>query len=141
MYVHGYGARESERLQDQADSLVDLLHHDTEYADGSLVLEAGCGVGSQTITLAKRSPGARFVSVDRSLQSLAQAHRRIVEAGLTNVEFRQEDIFALPFAPASFDHVFACSSRAAPSRRSKAITARRTSIPTVLPRTVPFNAS
>jgi SAM-dependent methyltransferase len=108
MYVHGYGARESERLQDQADSLVDLLHHDTEYADGSLVLEAGCGVGSQTITLAKRSPGARFVSVDRSLQSLAQAHRRIVEAGLTNVEFRQEDIFALPFAPASFDHVFVC---------------------------------
>jgi ubiquinone/menaquinone biosynthesis C-methylase UbiE len=108
MYVHGYGARESERLQDQADSLVELLHHDTEYADGSLVLEAGCGVGSQTITLARRSPGARFVSVDKSLQSLAQAHRRIAEAGLTNVEFRQEDIFDLPFAPASFDHMFVC---------------------------------
>ena len=71
MYVHGYGTRESERLQDQADSLVDLLHHDTEYPAGSIVLEAGCGVGAQTITLARRSPDARFVSVDRSLDSLA----------------------------------------------------------------------
>ena len=108
MYVHGYGERESERLQDQADSLVDLLHHDTAYPDGALVLEAGCGVGSQTITLARRSPGARFVSIDRSAESLAQARRRIAEAGLANVEFRQEDIFALPFAPGSFDHVFVC---------------------------------
>lgn len=108
MYVHGYGTRESERLQDQADSLVDLLHHDTEYPAGSIVLEAGCGVGSQTITLARRSPDARFVSIDRSLDSLAQAQRRIAEMGLANVEFRQADIFALPFAPASFDHVFVC---------------------------------
>jgi ubiquinone/menaquinone biosynthesis C-methylase UbiE len=108
MYVHGYDERESERLQHQADSLVDLLHHDTTYPEGSLVLEAGCGVGSQTITLARRSPGARFVSIDRSAQSLAQARRRIAAAGLANVEFRQEDIFALPFAPGSFDHVFVC---------------------------------
>ena len=107
-YVHGYGTRESERLQDQADSLVDLLHHDTEYPAGSIVLEAGCGVGSQTITLARRSPDARFVSVDRSLDSLVQAQHRIAEAGLANVEFRQADIFALPFAPASFDHIFVC---------------------------------
>lgn len=108
MYVHGYGARESDRLQDQADSLVELLHHDTAYPEGSLVLEAGCGVGSQTITLAARSPGARFISIDRSADSLALAKRRIEQAGLSNVEFRQEDIFALPFEPASFDHVFIC---------------------------------
>ncbi len=29
-------------------------------------------------------------------------------AGHTNVEFGQADIFALPFEPASFDHVFIC---------------------------------
>jgi len=40
-YVHGYDARESERLQDQAGTLVDLLHADTVYPDGSAVLEAG----------------------------------------------------------------------------------------------------
>jgi hypothetical protein len=34
-YVHGYHARENERLQDQAGTLVDLLHSDTAYPGGS----------------------------------------------------------------------------------------------------------
>jgi ubiquinone/menaquinone biosynthesis C-methylase UbiE len=107
-YVHGYDPRENERLQDQARTLADLLHSDTSYPSGSGVLEAGCGVGAQTITLARRSPGARFTSVDFSSHSLAEAKRRIEAAGLTNVEFQRADIFALPFAPESFDHVFVC---------------------------------
>ena len=70
-YVHGYGQRESERLQDQAGALVELLHSDTTYPEGSLVLEAGCGTGAQTLALATRSPGASFLSVDISLTSRA----------------------------------------------------------------------
>ena len=108
MYVHGYEVRESERLHDQAGALVELLHSDTSYPAGSMILEAGCGVGAQTVTLARRSPGARFTSVDVAAESLAEARRRADAAGLTNVEFRQADIFALPFDPESFDHVFVC---------------------------------
>jgi len=107
-YVHGYHARENDRLQDQAGTLVDLLLSDTAYPSGSLVLEAGCGVGAQTLTLARRSPDARFMSVDVSAHSIAEAARRADAAGLTNVEFRQADIFALPFKGESFDHVFVC---------------------------------
>ena len=107
-YVHGYDRREHERLQDQAGTLVELLHSDTAYAAGSTVLEAGCGVGAQTITLAQRSPEARFTAVDLSAQSLAEARRKASQAGLTNVEFGQADIFALPFKAESFDHVFVC---------------------------------
>ena len=105
-YVHGYHERESERLRDQAGSLVDLLHHDTAYPAGARVLEAGCGIGAQTVTLAARSPQARFTSIDLSEDSLDEARRRV--AGHDNVEFRQADIFDLPFEPASFDHVFVC---------------------------------
>ncbi len=107
-YVHGYNLRESVRLQDQAGTLVDLLHSDTSYPEGSIVLEAGCGVGAQTLTLARNSPGARIISVDISANSLAEAKSRADAAGLTNVEFRQGDIFALPFDPESFDHLFVC---------------------------------
>ena len=57
-YVHGYDQRESRRLQDQASTLVELLHSDTLYSEGSRVLEAGCGIGAQTVTLAKNSPNA-----------------------------------------------------------------------------------
>ncbi len=107
-YVHGYQARENERLQDQAGTLVELLHADTAYPPGSTVLEAGCGVGAQTVTLAERSPEARFTSIDVSAESIKQAQHRVEAAGLTNVEFQQADIFDLPFNQESFDHVFVC---------------------------------
>ena len=51
-YVHGYSGHEEERLLDQASTLTGLLHHDTRYPAGARVLEAGCGVGAQTVTLA-----------------------------------------------------------------------------------------
>jgi SAM-dependent methyltransferase len=107
-YVHGYQRRENERLRDQAETLVELLHSGTSYPSGSVVLEAGCGVGAQTVTLAQRSPGARFTSLDVSANSVAEAKRRTGAAGITNVQFQQADIFCLPFAAESFDHVFVC---------------------------------
>lgn len=107
-YVHGYSTREHQRLLDQAGSLVELLHSDTAFPAGSTVLEAGCGVGAQTVTIAANSPGASFTSIDISTRSLAAAEARVRGAGLSNVAFRQADIFALPFARASFDHVFVC---------------------------------
>jgi ubiquinone/menaquinone biosynthesis C-methylase UbiE len=107
-YVHGYDPRESIRLQDQASTLVELLHSDTVYSAGSRVLEAGCGVGAQTVTLARNSPNALITSVDISRASVEEAQRRVAAAGLTNVQFQQADIFTLPFDPASFDHVFVC---------------------------------
>jgi SAM-dependent methyltransferase len=108
LYVHGYHPRENDRLQDQAGTLVELLHSDTMYADGSSVLEAGCGIGAQTVALAQRSPGARFTSIDISAASIVEARRRADGAGLSNVEFLQADIFALPFPTETFDHAFVC---------------------------------
>ena len=107
-YVHGYAPEESERLESQAGILVDLLHGDTAYPAGNQVLEVGCGVGSQTITLARRSPQAHFTSIDINLDSIAAARQRIAEAGLSNVEFLQADLRALPFSPGCFDHLFIC---------------------------------
>lgn len=107
-YVHGYDPRENVRLRDQASTLVELLHGDTAYPKGSMVLEAGCGVGAQTVTLAKSSPEALITSVDISESSVAQARAAVQAAGFYNVKFLQGDIFNLPFAPKSFDHVFVC---------------------------------
>ena len=101
---------------------MELLHRDTAYPRGSSVLEAGCGVGAQTVTLAQRSPEARFTSIDVSADSLAEARRRAERAGCTNVEFRQADIFALPFDTESFDHVFVCFVLEHLSRPDEALT-------------------
>jgi DNA-binding transcriptional MerR regulator len=111
-YVHGYHVEESSRLHDQADTLQELLHAGTAFPAGSAVLEAGCGVGAQTVTLAERSPGAQLTALDRSADSLRAARERASDAGL-DISFIQADVYALPhtdgpLAAATFDHVFVC---------------------------------
>jgi ubiquinone/menaquinone biosynthesis C-methylase UbiE len=107
-YVHGYAERENIRLQDQASTLVELLHSDTAYPTGSRVLEAGCGVGAQTITLARNSPLEQITSIDISESSVAEVKKRTEAAGFTNVRFQQGDLFNLAFELESFDHIFVC---------------------------------
>jgi SAM-dependent methyltransferase len=107
-YVHGYGAREGLRLHDQATTLDELLHSDTRYPERNSVLEAGCGVGAQTIILARQSPSARITSIDLAESAVLEATKTVQANGLTNVTVRQADIFDLPFGPQSFDHVFVC---------------------------------
>lgn len=107
-YVHGYSAREQDRLVDQATTLTSLLHRDTRYPPGAVILEAGCGIGAQTVTLATNSPDAAFISVDISEEALSVAMRRVISVGVKNVTFRREDVFQLSFADEHFDHVFVC---------------------------------
>jgi ubiquinone/menaquinone biosynthesis C-methylase UbiE len=107
-YVHGYDQKENIRLQDQASTLSELLHHDTVYPAHDRILEPGCGVGAQTISLARNSPDSQFISIDISASSIAEAKNKIENEGLKNVTFQQCDIFKLPFKPESFDHIFVC---------------------------------
>jgi len=107
-YVHGYDPSEGVRLRDQAATLAELIHDDTVFPPGSRVLEAGCGVGAQTLIMAAQNPDVQFVSVDLSPASVEQARATATAAGLRNVEFQPADIFHLPFAPRSFDHVVLC---------------------------------
>lgn len=107
-YVHGYSERESARLSDQASTLEEILHNDTKYPAGSKVLEAGCGIGAQTVILSKNSPHAQITSIDISETSLNLAKERAASEEVQNVEFRMENIFDLPFEDESFDHIFVC---------------------------------
>ncbi|MGF7235384.1 MAG: methyltransferase, partial [Frankia sp.] len=112
-YVHGYRTEENTRLHDQADTLLELLHADSGFPAGSTVLEVGCGVGAQTVTIAERSLGARLTAIDLSPESLATAQRRTHQAGRHDITFAQADIYTLPhpdgpLAAATFDHVFVC---------------------------------
>ncbi|MCD4781794.1 MAG: methyltransferase domain-containing protein [Candidatus Omnitrophica bacterium] len=107
-YIHGYSEGESNRLTDQANTLAEYLHHDTVYAQGEHVLEIGCGVGAQTVILARNHPQTCFTSIDISFPSLILARERIHSCGCTNVSFQQADIFNLPFSTETFDHVFLC---------------------------------
>jgi ubiquinone/menaquinone biosynthesis C-methylase UbiE len=107
-YVHGYSEVEAERLKDQANTLAELLHSGAPLPAGSRVLEAGCGVGAQTVILASNSPDAHFTSIDISRESAERAREKVLLGGLSNVSVEVADIFALPYNDESFDHVFVC---------------------------------
>jgi ubiquinone/menaquinone biosynthesis C-methylase UbiE len=107
-YVHGYSEIEKTRLSDQAGTLSELLHFDSIFSPGGVILEAGCGTGEQTKIISKKNPGSSFLSIDISSYSLEIARQQIRENNISNVEFQLASIFDLPFRDESFDHVFVC---------------------------------
>ncbi len=107
-YVHGYTSREAERLNDQANTLDELIHFDSLFKAGSMVLEAGCGVGAQTKIIAPKNPDSKFISVDISQESIVEAKKISDSWGITNVEFEQADVFNLPFKDEVFDSAIVC---------------------------------
>ncbi|MCU4182580.1 methyltransferase domain-containing protein [Bosea sp. BH3] len=71
------------------------------------VLELGCGRGGNLIPMAAQFPGSSFLGIDLSGDSIRQAQQNTAELGLTNLEFRQEDILALPPGLGQFDYIIA----------------------------------
>ena len=69
------------------------------------VLELGCGSGSDLLAMAARLPGSRFLGLDFSAPDIASARALAEEAGLTNVEFRQEDLLTWQPAGNLFDYI------------------------------------
>ena len=107
-YIHGYSDEETIRLNDQADSISEILHWDSKWEKDALVLEAGCGVGAQTKIIAQMSPEASFISVDISSTSIEKAKSAIAKEKIGNVHFELADIFELPYPDGHFDHIFVC---------------------------------
>jgi SAM-dependent methyltransferase len=99
---------ELKRLNDQADTLAELLHYDTVWERDALILEAGCGVGAQIKTVAPKNKYSQFVSIDISHESVKKAQELVSLHQLENVKVLQADIFDLPFEDDTFDHVFLC---------------------------------
>jgi len=74
-------------------------------ARGKTILDAGCGGGRYSV--AWKSFGAReVIGLDASEKAIADARRRVNEAGLSGIEFIQGDVLRLPFKEDRFDVVF-----------------------------------
>jgi len=69
------------------------------------VLDVGCGGGNTACLLAKEI-GCHVTGIDISEVMVAQANKRAAKEDVPHlVEFRQADVFDLPFGDASFDAV------------------------------------
>jgi len=74
---------------------------------GMAVLEIGPGSGTYTIGAARRvGPAGRVVAIDIEPKMVERVVQRAAAEGITNVDARVANVFALPFADASFDAAF-----------------------------------
>ena len=73
---------------------------------GMRLLDVGCGPGSITAGLAKRVAPGETIGIDAS-QSVIDTARSLRDASLQSLKFEVGSIYAPPFAPESFDAVFA----------------------------------
>ena len=69
------------------------------------MLELGCGNGSNLNPMAYSLPGSTFLGVDYALAPIDEARRMVAECGLTNVEFRHQDIRDVDASIGTFDYV------------------------------------
>ncbi|MEO6811118.1 MAG: class I SAM-dependent methyltransferase, partial [Isosphaeraceae bacterium] len=85
----------------QLDRMDDGLHfgwswHRYRYAyrrsDALRILDAGCGTGLTTLTLARLNPGSTVIGLDASAPSLDLAKQRLAVARDLDVSFLQHDL-------------------------------------------------
>ena len=102
-----HSAAECDRLERQA-ALAGLPDHlrFVPIPSQARILDAGCGTGSMARLLATTHQDAQVVGIDLRADYIAYAAERANQEGLGNVEFRQGDVFALPFAASTFDVVW-----------------------------------
>jgi SAM-dependent methyltransferase len=70
------------------------------------LLEAGCGTGRMTSSLARTA--RELVAVDFSFESLRRNAAKLRNQGIKNVHLVQADLCHLPFMPAVFSRIVSC---------------------------------
>jgi SAM-dependent methyltransferase len=105
-YTHGHAdsVLRSHRWRTVENSAAYLLPH---LLPGTSVLDVGCGPGTITIDLAQRVAPGRVVGVDSAADAVGAAQAAADEAGLTGLELRVDDVYALDQPDAAFDVVHA----------------------------------
>ncbi|HXU04260.1 MAG TPA: methyltransferase domain-containing protein [Polyangia bacterium] len=88
-------------------SVGDALLDDARLKPTSHVLDVAAGTGEPGLSAAARSPQGKVTITDLAENMLRVAEENAARRGLKNVETRQADAGALPFADASFDAVTA----------------------------------
>ena len=97
-----------ERLfRDDTDRIISALWQTQRPAEGTRVIELGCGPGFYSRKLARRFPQIAVTGVDRSESQVRSARRRATAQNVNNCIFERVNALALPSADATFDILIA----------------------------------
>jgi SAM-dependent methyltransferase len=94
------------RLSTQSFAGVGNPHLVEPLRPGEIVVDVGCGCGTDLLLAARRvGPAGHATGMDTTEEMVAQCSASIAESGLENVEVMRGDALALPLADASIDVV------------------------------------
>ena len=94
-------------FRDDTDRIVNALWPEGAPAEGTRLLELGCGPGFYSCGFAARFPGLSVLGVDQSARQLDCAKTKARRLGLLNCRFDTDDVLDLTHADESFDAVIA----------------------------------
>lgn len=109
-YLHGFTAKERQRLREQARVLEPWIYDRLPFARCRKLLEVGSGVGAQTAILLRLFPEVHVTCVERSATQLAEARRHLPSVPWANGRYDlvEEDATRLSFDRDAFDGAFIC---------------------------------
>jgi ubiquinone/menaquinone biosynthesis C-methylase UbiE len=107
-YIHGYSAREQERLIQQAEYWREkLILRDLNYQAGEKLLEIGCGAGAVLGILGTAFPGLKLAGIDLETKQIEYANQHLKNLKLQDVDLRVGDASQLPWENSYFDRIYA----------------------------------
>ncbi len=70
-------------------------------------LDLGCGGGDVTVQLAQRAPDGKVVGTDLDTETLDLARAEATSSGITNIDFRVDDVMVMPRDGQLYDVIYA----------------------------------
>lgn len=76
-YIHGYSEQEQNRLIQQNEVLAPYIYQWLELADRHHIVEIGCGVGAQMMTLLNKYPDLYMTGIEHAPKQILKAERQL----------------------------------------------------------------
>ncbi len=73
--------------------------------NGKRILDVGCGMGSQSMQMARMNPEAKVTGIDLLERTMEQCRLNAIAYGIENLLFKTASVYELPFKDESYDSV------------------------------------
>ena len=106
-YVHAYNSAHATKMVQQRNATTHAAFFLPYLQAGMSLLDCGCGPGTITTGLARAVAPGQTIGVDSAPEQVELAKANAASAGVTNIQFEVNDVYALPYPENSFDAVYA----------------------------------
>jgi ubiquinone/menaquinone biosynthesis C-methylase UbiE len=106
-YIHEHHSAHATKMVQQRNAAVHGAFFLPHLHAGMTLLDCGCGPGTITAGLAEAVAPGLTIGVDLAVEQIELAKTNVAHGSAANVRFEVQNVYALSYADATFDAVFA----------------------------------